>query len=306
MLTVSNYHYIRQSFKANYPSIFGLTPNAFKKQLCNFKNKADFISSADLISNEIEILNSKNNYFFITFDDGLKEQYELALPILDELHIPTMLFVNTRNYEEKKVSTVHKIHLLRSILSSKDFLKILNSQVSINILANTDYKKATSIYIYDDLETASLKYFLNFKMKNFVQEELIKPIFNTYFDEDKVLAALYLNEKEILHLAQKGYLGSHTHNHYPLGFLKDEEIEFELKNSKSYLENLTDTLIEMVSYPYGTPESSTSKVAQIAKTIGYKYGFTTSRGTNTIKDDKLLLNRFDCNDLPGGKKSNDL
>ncbi|MNU11927.1 hypothetical protein D3C72_2601650 [compost metagenome] len=58
----------------------------------------------------------------------------------------------------------------------------------------------------------------------------------------------------------------------------------------------------MVSYPYGTDEACTNEVAQLAKNVGYKLGFTTKRGVNIGLENYLLLNRFDCNDLPGGNK----
>jgi hypothetical protein len=76
---------------------------------------------------------------------------------------------------------------------------------------------------------------------------------------------------------------------------------FELEHSKQYFEKITDSKIEMVAYPYGSPEACTNKVASIAAEVGYKLGFTTTRGCNTIENNLLLLNRFDCNDLPGGK-----
>ena len=301
MLTVSNYHYIRENFATKYPSIFGVTPSMFKRQLLLLKDKADFVSGMDLITNGDEILNSKNNYYFITFDDGLKEQFQFALPILDELQIPSVLFANSRNHEDKKVSTVHKIHLLRSIIAPSDFLKLLANPNNDIAISNSDYVKAKNTYVYDDQESALLKYWLNFKMNFSDQEEIIKAIFDNYFDENEVLEALYMSENQIVQLGDKGFLGSHTHNHYPIGLLSENEIEFELENSKVFLKKLTNTPIVLVAYPYGTPDSCTTQVAEIAKKVGYKYGFTTTRGVNTIENNPLLLNRYDCNDLPGGK-----
>ncbi len=301
MLTVSNYHYIRENFATKYPSIFGVTPSMFKRQLLLLKDKADFVSGMDLITNGNEILNSKNNYYFITFDDGLKEQFQFALPILDELQIPSVLFTNSRNHEDKKVSTVHKIHLLRSIIAPSDFLKLLANPNNDITISNSDHVKAKNTYVYDDQESALLKYWLNFKMNFSDQEEIIKAIFDNYFDENEVLEALYMSENQIVQLGDKGFLGSHTHNHYPIGLLSENEIEFELENSKVFLEKLTNTPIDLVAYPYGTQDSSTPQVAEIAKKAGYKYGFTTTRGVNTIENNLLLLNRYDCNDLPGGK-----
>lgn len=301
MLSISNYHYIRHDFTADYPSIFGVTPAAFQKQLLLLKNNADFVSAADLLSDGDDILASKDNYFFITFDDGLKEQYELALPVLDSLNVPAVFFANSSNYSEKKVSTVHKIHLLRSKISAKDFLRLLAQQAHSVSLSAAEMRTAESTYLYDDAESAAVKYLLNFKMEFSVQEELINAVFGTYFDENQIRETLYMDESQIIQLGQNRFLGSHTHNHYPLALLPNSQIQYELENSKLFFENLTGSKIYMVAYPYGTKESCTETVADNAKMAGYTFGFTTNRGSNSEANNPLLLNRFDCNDLPGGK-----
>jgi peptidoglycan/xylan/chitin deacetylase (PgdA/CDA1 family) len=302
MLTVANYHYIRENFNTKYPSIFGVTPKQFRNQLLLLKDKGDFVHPNELILNHDEILNSKNNFFFITYDDGLKEQYKYALPILDELKIPAAFFANSRNFLDKKLSNVHKIHLLRSIVSPSDFLSQLSKHNNAIQLSQSDIAKAQSIYIYDDKKSASLKYLLNFKINFTIQEYLINAIFVNYFNENDILGELYMSENEIIDLSKKGFLGSHTHNHFPIGLLHEIEMKFELQNSKQFFENLTNSKIEMVAYPYGTPEACTNEVAKMANEVAYKLGFTTTRGINTKENNLLLLNRFDCNDLSGGKK----
>ncbi len=300
MLTVCNYHYIRPNFDSNYPSIFGVTPSAFKKQLMLLKDKGDFVSPQDLISNVKVVLSSENNYYFVTFDDGLKEQFQYALPILDELQISAIFFANSKNHENLKVSTVHKIHLLRSIMAPSDFLKKVTSFEKVSI-SSLDKENAKKTYIYDKLDSAILKYILNFKMNFTQQEEIINTVFEDFFNEEEELEKLYMNQNEIIHLAHQGYLGSHTHTHYPLGLLKSSDIQFELEHSKAFFEKSTNSKIEMVAYPYGSPEACNLNVANIAANVNYKLGFTTTRGINTENNNLLLLNRFDCNDLPGGK-----
>jgi peptidoglycan/xylan/chitin deacetylase (PgdA/CDA1 family) len=126
-------------------------------------------------------------------------------------------------------------------------------------------------------------------------------LFFVHYNEAEVLKSLYFTDLNLTELASKRFLGSHTHSHYPLGLLNTEDIILELQNSKNFFENMTKTTIDSVAYPYGTQESCTDEVAEIAKKIGYKLGFTTNRGVNVGNENKLLLNRFDCNDLPGGK-----
>lgn len=300
MLIVSNYHYIREEFSSAYPSIYGVSPNEFKNQLKLLKNEGDFVSSFDLLKNLKEILKSPINYYFITFDDGLKEQYKFGCAILEEMKIPAIFFLNSRNFQENKISTVHKIHLLRSILSPIRFIHFLSKSGNISI-NEFDKCNAHKIYRYDDENTAELKYVLNFLIPFDKLEFIMKGLFDEFYLESEVNEKIYMNKTEIIALAEIGYLGSHTHNHFPLGLLPKNSIRFELENSKLYFENLTGAKIELVSYPYGTEESCTTEVAEIAGNVGYKIGFTTIRGVNSSKENDLLLKRFDCNDLTGGK-----
>lgn len=301
MLTVSNYHYIRQNFEAKYPSIFGVTPDAFEKQIKLLKNVGDIIEPNTLLNNHKDIIDSNDNYVLITFDDGLNEQYNYALPILDELNASAIFFVNSNNTKDNKISTVHKIHLLRSQVDSQTIYNRINEK-SESKLSSKEKQIAYKMYIYDVPLSAELKYILNFKMNYKLQEVIINELFDNYFCEDELLSSFYMNKEQIKTLGDLNCLGSHTHNHYPLGLLNDNEIKFELEESKKHLESIVNSKVEMVAYPYGTIETTNINVAKIAEEVGYKLGFTTKRGSNTINDNYLLLNRYDCNDLIGGKK----
>jgi len=300
MLTVSNYHYIRENFDTPYPSIFGVTPYDFRKQLVLLKNQGDFIEPNNLVENVKEVLESKENYFLITFDDGLKEQFDFALPILDELNIPALFFINSINHIEKKVSLAHQIHLVRSVVSSDELFESLVTTTNRK-LSQLEMQQAHQFYRFDSPESAQLKYFLNVLLDFATQEKFINVIFTKYFNENEVLESLYMTTYEIQQLIKRGSLGSHTHSHLPLGIYDAATIKNELETTKKFLEKLGEETINCVAYPYGTKEAATEKVGELAKQVGYKIGFTTKPGLNRGSDNPLLLNRFDCNDLIGGK-----
>ena len=103
MLIAINFHYIRKSFECKYTSIFGKTPEKFRSQLLRLKSIFDFVSQNQII----ECINNNNfskHSAVITFDDGLKEQYINALPMLDDLSIPAIFYINTSNISEKKIN----------------------------------------------------------------------------------------------------------------------------------------------------------------------------------------------------------
>jgi peptidoglycan/xylan/chitin deacetylase (PgdA/CDA1 family) len=300
MLTVSNYHYIREKYNTKYPSIFGVIPDEFKKQILLLRNQGDFIQPNEMIRNLNAVLESKDNYFLITFDDGLKEQFDYALPILDELNIAAIFFINSINHMEKKVSLVHKIHLVRSIISSEVLFEnlIKGTDRSLN---QEEVHQAHQFYRFDNHQSAELKYFLNVLLDFDTQEKFINGIFTKNFDEKEVLENLYMDRDEIQQLIKRGFIGSHTHTHLPLGIHDKDTIIHELETTKKYLENLGGSAINFVAYPYGTKEAATKEVGELAKYVGYRIGFTTNPGVNNESNNPLLLNRFDCNDVVGGK-----
>lgn len=301
MLIVSNYHYIREDFTAKHPSIFGLTPQQFRSQLEELAKAGRFISQEELL--KFRNREFDKNFILITFDDGLKEQYQLAKPIMDEMGIPFIFFINTSNFRERTVSLVHKIHLVRSRLSSEDILQELQS-ISCPGLTNKEKALANAHYNYDDEQTALLKYLLNFKRSVSQQQELIDPLFDQLFEEQKVASELYFDEEMLQELNKGNSLGSHSHNHLPLGKLSPEELEQELKHTQQFFQEKFGRRADSISYPYGSFEACTG-ISELIDSHGFKLGFTMERAKNeSLKEDSLLLSRFDCNDMPLGK--NDL
>lgn len=300
MLIVSNYHYIRNDFNSPYPSIFGVTPGQLKKQLLQLGTMGTFISPSEFIQKTEQYTCDEKAYILLTFDDGLQEQFDLAKPVLDKLGLEAFYFINTANSIGKEVSLVHQIHLLRSVVSPEVLLNVLkeNSPVSLTPI---ETQKARKHYNYDSPDAAELKYLLNFKLSYADQEKFITPLFTTYFDMEEVLEGLYMKEKELTILGKKNQLGSHAHRHLPLGLVPHQTLGDELSISKNILETISGQRISAISYPYGNPEACTPQVAEAAAATGYRVGFTMTRKANKHPENTLLLHRFDCNDLPGGK-----
>jgi peptidoglycan/xylan/chitin deacetylase (PgdA/CDA1 family) len=300
MLVVANYHYIRENFNYKYPSIFGLTPKQFENQLIELSKYGEFISQTELLS-FIDRPFDKN-YILITFDDGLSEQFNLAKPILNRLGIPFVFFINTINYTEKKVSLVHKAHIVRSEISSEEITNFINKNFSGRLNAQ-EKKLAIVNYNYDTVVSAHLKYLLNFKLNRNEQEEIITPLFKMIRDEKQVNKELYFSNKQLKVLSKEDALGSHSHTHIPLGIYPEEDIKDEMEETQRFFKNKFKKECYSISYPYGSYEAC-NKVMEIGKNNNFKLGFSMERAVNAHMKVPLMLSRFDCNDLPQGK--NDL
>ena len=299
MLVVSNYHYIREEFNYKYPSIFGLTPKQFKNQLIELSNYGSFISQTDLLSFIDKPFDK--NYILITFDDGLSEQFNLAKPILNKLGIPFVFFINTTNYQEKRVSLVHKTHIVRSEISSEEIINFIKKDFSIGL--SEDEKKLAKVnYIYDNEISACLKYLLNFKLSIKEQEQIINPLFNSIRNEEQVNKELYFSNEQLDVLSDENSLGSHSHNHIPLGINTIKEIEREFTKTQSFFKRKFNKEAYSISYPYGSYEAC-DQVISIGRNKNFKLGFSMERAVNLNLSEPLMISRYDCNDLPQGKNN---
>lgn len=308
MLLAVNFHYIREQFDAPYPAIFGKTPKEFRMQLETLSKLGRFVSSKDIedrVSNN-ETFTEKS--IIITFDDGLKEQVDLAKPILDEMGIPAIFFINTKILEEPKLLNVHRTHIVRSLLSPDLILEHFTSSASYQMLEEEQRQKFQSLgskhYVYDEAKSAYLKYLLNFVFtSDSVDKEfshLLKEV--CFVNEKAVHRDLYMSSETIVDLATEGFIGSHAHDHLPLGVLPKEQAKFQIKKSKEVLKKF-GIETKAFSYPYGSKEA-VGDIPSYLGDYGFTFAFTMKRGVNMNVEKAFEFMRFDNNDVPGGKAYN--
>lgn len=305
MLLSVNYHYIRESFEAPYPAIFGKSPDQFEKQILELSKYGSFIS-ADQLEDSIKLGKSlPEKAILITFDDGLKEQLQYAVPILNRMGVPACFFINTKALTDTSLLNVHLIHLVRSQLAPEIILEELLKHPSYLNLTETEKASHRNLgithYRYDEPENAYLKYILNFGLSREDVMALFQHLFHSVlaWDMNAVHADLYLNKADLKVLGQSQYIGSHSHDHLPVGVLDETLAKEEVGRSKSILEE-TGHQIKGFSYPYGSKEA-VGNVHQWLEQYDFSFAVTMNRGFNTDINEPFLLKRCDNNDVPGGK-----
>ncbi len=97
----------------------------------------------------------------------------------------------------------------------------------------------------------------------------------------------YISAEQIKELSESGLveIGSHTVNHPNLTTLNDDKLTNELKNSKSYLENLINKRIVTFAYPVGY--NNVKVVNEVRKY--YDYALLMGGGINYINDNTNYL-----------------
>jgi peptidoglycan/xylan/chitin deacetylase (PgdA/CDA1 family) len=302
MLICVNYHYIRDSFEAKHPSIFGIQPDAFERQLEALSKIGKFISAEDLATAIINGKGLEGNNVLITFDDGLKEQMNLAVPILNRMGIPAIFFANSASFTEKRVESVHKIHLVRSVLSPKDLLRMVDNHLPEMTPLEISVIRAKGIkhYKYDTEDTAELKYLLNFILEKNQLQEFIDHAFQMAFNEVTVNEELYMSIDDITKLAHQGQLGSHGYTHVPMGLQDMSTKRKEIVGSAEMFKNLTGFQPIGFSFPYGSLNSAEGCKDYLVEG-DYVFALTMERSINPDLTQPFGLSRFDNNDMPLGK-----
>ncbi|MDB4513390.1 polysaccharide deacetylase family protein [Akkermansiaceae bacterium] len=305
MLAGINFHYIRTNFKQKYPSIFGVTPAQFEAQLIELSKHGEFVSQTQLRNAIVNSDPLPENSLLITFDDGLREQYESAVPVLDRLGIPAIFFACSRPQVESRILDVHRIHILRSEKAPQEILDLLipfmESRGRSKDLTEL-YKQAESTYRYDQGQNALVKYIINFLINPLDKTEFLDQAFDNLLPgrEEVLFKELYMTTEQLCDLASRDYLGVHGHDHSPVGGLSNSDQEYQITESKRLLQNLVKLPLDCFSYPHGTYEASKGMASKLRE-ADYTMAFTMERGINQNLNSPFYIARFDTNDVPLGK-----
>ena len=302
-LLAVNFHYFREEKYTG--GIYPISKIELQKQLDEIAKSYQFIGQNEVIDLLKNKQQSTKNYCVITIDDGLKEQIQ-AFDFLNEMGVPSILYVPTYPLKHKKVLDVHKLHYVRTKMNDNDLYDLLNEQYQIDKIKFDEMALANQ-YRYDSDLSRKVKYFLNFSLSPTQKEVAIDFFFSKLVeDEHDFSSNLYMNDADLIKLAKADSLGSHGENHLPLATLAPQKAALEIAHASQYLESITNQKITSFSYPYGGKDAVNDSIPKLFDATDIEFAFTMWRGLNTehdLKNQPYLLKRIDTNDAPGGKNN---
>jgi len=217
-----------------------VTPEFLEKTIVGYLEQGRPIISLDEVS---EIVNKrkklKQPFVCFTFDDGYKDNYELAYPIFKKYNVPFAIYVTTDFIQGKGILWWY---LLEKLLLNNDLL-VLSDGTTYNV-ETIDEKSACFYEIRSRLSKV---------MSNNAQT-VFEELFKGYlFSMDSMTKYLIMNEEQVEELASDSIctIASHGVSHSYLANLSSEQLLYELSNSKLKLEELTGNDIFHFAYPYG-------------------------------------------------------
>lgn len=141
--------------------------------------------------------------FFLTFDDGLREIYDVVAPILKEKGIPATFFLNSAFHDNKALFYRYQVSVLIEKLQQKTVSEATKKRVAQTLLENQLLKPG-------DLKNSLLA--INFNSRDVLPNlaEILEVDFEEYLQTQKP----YLTTAQTEELIKQGfYLGAHSHTH---------------------------------------------------------------------------------------------
>ena len=250
------------------PVGLNILPNLFRRQMMVLKKKSYFLSLSDFFSYLHEPLSiHKIPPAVITFDDGYQDVVQYARPIMEDLTIPSALFICTdpvlkgipldwdlltlaaqmearKEIPVQNVFTSERVYPLRTVTEKEHFVLELNQSLL-------------------GMEEARRRNTLMELFGPFLKEKAAK------------LKGLYLTSGQIKEcLKNRMEIGSHTASHPYLSEIPPEELEREVSGSKENLESLLNREVAFFSYPAGRFDK---KVVEAVRQAGYQGALATGR-----------------------------
>ena len=270
-----------------------ISSNTFEKILSFYSKKYNIISS-DIFYKKFLEQKLKDNDVCITFDDNLKCQYDIALPILEKYSLKAFWFVYSSPFEGiyEKLE-VYRYFRSKFFKSFDDFFKVFFQFLK---------KESKFFYVFEELENFDHQKYLNefsFYSKNdkifrytrdmILTEKKYFEIMDILIEESglKLSSALHkslwMNKSNLKDLSEKGHIiGLHSHTHPTK--MCEKPFHFQNKDylkNKTLLENILGKRVFSMSHPCNSYNKNTLEIlAKLNIEIGFRANMKSGFGSS--------------------------
>lgn len=305
-LYISMYHYTRDLKHSRYPEIKGLDVNLFREQIAFMKSNFNIVTMEQVL----ETISTKEKLpekaLLLTFDDGYADNYNVAMPILEEYGVQGSFFIPGKTFTTHQLLDVNKIHYVLASANIYNLVEDLKKEMDYYRGQEFQYAPTEELFAkyavasrFDIKETVFVKQMLQTVLPEKLRNIISSKLFAKYVGvtEEQLAYELYMSEEQIRTMKRHGmFIGIHGYDHYWLGNLPVEQMENDISLALDALDEFVDRKQWVMNYPYGNYNKDV--LAYISKQ-GACLGLTTEvRLADIDKDNPLELPRLDCNDFP--------
>lgn len=222
----------------------------------------------------------------LTFDDGLRCQLDIALPILEERQISAFWFVSTDRMNPQELYRWWRCHV-----GVSEFYDQFFSRVPQPLLDEAD-DTYVSEHAFYSREDRIFRWLRDRGLAGWQYHEIMRAMIPQ--QHYRRISEFWLEPKDLVRLTEAGQtIGLHSHTHpMSLASLNLARQRWEYEVNQSVIFNATKVQPWSVAHPCG---SYTSETLDLLRGMGVVLGF----GANGNNGSRLAMPRVDCNLIEG-------
>ncbi len=263
------------------------------------------ILDANIFYKNLKNKKLKSNQVCFTFDDGIKSQIDIALPVLEEFKIKSFFFIYTSffdgNFDNLEIFRFFRAIYYQNINSFyKEFNKYVNHDLDKFFkLQNQEIeykKKHQPFYSIEDIKFRLIRDKL--LAKKDYEEIMLNMMKDKEFNPKDVYANLFFSKDDIKKLDSLGHeVGLHSHEHHTLiEELSYDEQKNQYEKCKSIISKILDkplNSIKTMSHPCGSYNEETLRILKdLGVDLGFKNIMKIEKGMKTINNSNLEIARI--------------
>ncbi len=219
----------------------------------------------------------------LTFDDSLRCQFEIALPVLEELELTAFWFIYTSvNQGEQERLEIYRHFRTVAFESVDDFYAafhghILGTPFAAPIrdaLSTFDDSKYLPGYDYLSRKDKEFRFIRDRILGKTRYEHVMDSLINSHgFETADLGAQLWMNDDDLRYLHKSGHIiGLHSHTHPTMmGELNQAEQAREFQENFRHLQHVLGVPPRTMSHPNNSYDSRTLAVlAELGITLGFR------------------------------------
>lgn len=291
-LVILTYHRLVDSDTDLDEGVISATAKEFSQQLDLLARTQNVLTMNDLrrvLDGDLEL---PNNSVMITFDDGYRDNYELALPALVHYGLQATFFVTTGFVEAPQlpwwdrisyILKLTKVPRIRLEYPRPIHLRLSDAQERL-------HAKKTLLHLFK--QVVGLDY-----VRFFAELEEQAQVF---VDEPHLAKELFMNWEEVRRMHLSGMeIGAHCHSHRVLETIQSEEAIEELAYCQKLILENVGISPRSIAYPVGhSPVSRGSQLFSSLMQLGYDVGFTFLPGCVDTTTPFSSVDRYNLPRLP--------
>jgi len=272
-LVVVNYHRLYHT-ALDTPfdeGVFGdVSLEYFRRQLQWLRQNTQVLSEDDVLRGLADPKVLPRRGVLITFDDGYRDNFQLAYPALRDHGLLALFFVPTGPLLERRLGWWDQAAFLVKKAKSRS----LRLEGATYPLDTQDQRRKLITMLHERFKTAPEA------QTRGLLDDLAQGL-------DSEFPAAELQDAELMTFAQLGEMsragmavGAHTHSHRVLATLPADDQRRELAQGKAVLEERLGKPVRSLAYPVGRKDSFGEVTKGLAREAGYLMAFSFYSGFN--------------------------